>query len=374
MQITRRPALASLEAGRFVAAAAVVLFHYAGVIEGAGGGVAFAGFLRPGHAGVPYFFVLSGFIIMHVHARDMGRAGAVRSFALKRAIRLLPMFWAISLAMLAGFLAFPGLVGARAISPAGLLADLLLLPHRDAILSISWTLRHEVVFYAVFALALALGPRVFWLLPLWSAVSLIGSSLSADVGALGLWSIVASPLNLGFGLGVVVAALGGRPRRLPAGLLAAAGGVAFAAIWLLEWGLSQGTPHNVAVLGATGEIGYLAASAILIHGLVGLETGKSEADKSRAGKSRAGRPIPAAGLWKVLGGSSYLLYLVHQPLASVAVRVLPGLTQISAGLCLLALSAAAIAVAVAGHLLVERPVLAFLTMRAGRLLFRAGAA
>ncbi|WP_342359371.1 acyltransferase [Terrarubrum flagellatum] len=355
MSLQRSQPLLTLEAGRFFAATAVVLFHYTGVVHDFRGVNVFGDLFRPGHVGVPYFFVLSGFIIYHVHRDDIGRPGTIARFAAKRAIRLMPMFWMISLVMLAGFLLSPGLLGKRELTFPGVIADLLLLPHANAILSISWTLRHEMVFYALFALALWLGRPAFGLIAIWIALSLVGSAFSLDVDSLGLLSLVGSGLNLGFGLGILVAIAVLRRSVAPAGLWIVAGGGGLLALCAAEWLIGRGTSHDIAILGAWGGVAYLIAAAVLIYGLVRFE---------------AGRTLPAAGLWKMLGGASYLLYLVHQPLASAAFRVVPPLKTMAPELAFILLTAAAIVVALLGHLLVEKPILAFLS---GQFTQRSGA-
>lgn len=361
--------LLTLEIGRFCAALAVVLFHYSAVVQDYAGVAIHHHLFRPFHVGVPYFFVLSGFIIYHVHGQDFGQPGAVRAFLAKRAIRLYPMFWAISLPMLAGFLLVPALAQERALSLPGVAADLLLLPHEDAVLSISWTLRHEMLFYAIFALALWAGRALlFWLLPLWIALSLALAAAGGDEGNLGGFSIVASALNLGFGLGLLVALARERGwSLLPPGPALAAGVLLLAGTALAEWRTGAGLPHGQAPLGMAGTIAYLAGAALLVHGLVGKESGRE------AGRESGWR-IAGAGAWKMLGGSSYILYLVHQPLASFALRAARPLGNMPPHLLFWLLVALAVAAALAVHLLVERPLLARLRARmAAPALVRQGA-
>ncbi|GGL18859.1 acyltransferase family protein [Caulobacter rhizosphaerae] len=335
--------LISLEAGRFFAALGVMLFHYTGVIANFRGVTVFGDIFRPGHVGVPYFFVLSGFIIYHVHRADLGQAGAVGRFVVKRAVRLFPMFLAISVAMLLAFLVSPSMAGQRELTPLGVAADLLLLPHADAILSISWTLRHEMVFYALFALALWFGPKAFWAIGVWIAISMVAGlyALAAGVDTvpwMGSWSVVASTLNLGFGLGMIVAATvnvssGSRPWPL-IGL----GGGLLALLCAIEWTFGRSASHDVDILGPFGMIGLLLGAAALISGLVRLE---------------ATWTMPAPGFWKAAGGSSYVLYLIHQPLASLALRLLKRL-PLSAEAMFVILALVAVATALVIHLTVEK--------------------
>jgi peptidoglycan/LPS O-acetylase OafA/YrhL len=345
-----RNKLITLEAGRFIAAAGVMLFHYTGVVADFRGVTVFGDIFRPGHLGVPYFFVLSGFIIYHVHRADLGRPDTLSRFIVKRAIRLFPMFLAVSLFMLAGFMLAPQMAGHRQLTPLGIAADLLLLPHADAILSISWTLRHEMVFYALFSLALWFGPKAFWAVAAWIAVSVAAGlyALAAGVDTvpwMGSWSVVASTLNLGFGLGMLVAANIKAPSGAPAWPLISLGGGLMVVLYGLEWFFGRGVTHGVDVLGAFGTPGYLLASAALISGLVKLEGHWSP---------------PAPGVWKAAGGCSYLLYLIHQPLASIGLRLLKRF-HLSPEATFVILALLAVAVALALHLTVEKWVLARLS-------------
>lgn len=355
----RHGKLVSLEAGRFLAAALVLLYHYTAVVADFRGTLVFHDIFRPGHVGVPYFFVLSGFIIYQVHRRDIGNGRAWPVFAARRATRLYPMFWLISLGMLAGFIVSPGLAGLRDLRPASVVGDLLLLPHGNAILSISWTLRHEMVFYALFSLAIWFGSRAFWAIAAWIVASIVlGALYPPDQGMLGAWSVIAGTLNLGFGIGMIVAELVQRPARVPPSWCVAAGAVLLIGEYALEWHLGRGAPHTVAVLGMAGDIGYMIAAALLILGLVRLEM--------------AGWRVPAARMWTVLGGASYTLYLVHQPIGSVLMRLLSRFHAASAPAIFAGSVLISVAVAVVLHLTVERSMLHLLNRALKNRLSRSG--
>lgn len=342
-----RTTLVTLEIGRFVAALAVVLYHYTAVIEKAYGTLVLGDAFRAGHVGVPYFFVLSGFIIYHVHRGDIGAPGAWNRFAAKRAVRLYPMFWLIAGAMLVGFALIPTLAGERVLTAPGIAADLLLLPHSDAILTISWTLRHEIVFYALFSLAIWFGPRAFWAIALWIAISLICAFVVPErADYMGLWSTVTSPLNLGFGIGMLVAEAIRRPPVARPSLLIAIALLALTGLAALEWRLGAGVAHAINPLGKIGDIAYLTAAGLLVYGLVCWESGHR---------------IARAPLWKTLGGASYILYLVHPPIGSVLVRLLQKLPLASPTIVYALLVVIAVAGAILLHRLVEKPILRLLS-------------
>src|SRR6185369_12061084 len=49
-----------------------------------------------GNFGVDLFFVLSGFLMAHLHANQMGANGAAINFIVRRIIRIVPIYWLLS--------------------------------------------------------------------------------------------------------------------------------------------------------------------------------------------------------------------------------------------------------------------------------------
>ncbi len=141
------PRLGTLELGRFIAALAVMLSHWLGVLgEHAGPGVTVPG--TPGPLGVEYFFVLSGFVMMTAHHQDAGSFAAALRFWARRAGRIYPLYWVILLLAMA-MIASPW-PGAR-----GALAWVTLEPRLvQEIIAPAWSLRYEIAFYLMFGLCL----------------------------------------------------------------------------------------------------------------------------------------------------------------------------------------------------------------------------
>ena len=106
-----------------------------------------------GLAGVDMFFVLSGFIMVAVAGRNIG---PIR-FLWRRAARIYPTYWLVSLAVLALAIVAPALVDSSVIAPISLWRSFLLVPGETVpLLAVGWTLVHEMYFYLVFAIFLAL--------------------------------------------------------------------------------------------------------------------------------------------------------------------------------------------------------------------------
>jgi peptidoglycan/LPS O-acetylase OafA/YrhL len=152
--------LPELDLLRFLAAMAVVGFHFLAVpiIAGEGRPETFGtvGWVaRYGYLGVELFFLISGFVIVM-----SAQKRTARSFLVHRGVRLYPAFWAAVLlstsviALLGRDVPMP--------TPAQLLANLTMLPNylgQPRIDEVYWTLAVELKFYALIALALALGLR-----------------------------------------------------------------------------------------------------------------------------------------------------------------------------------------------------------------------
>jgi len=340
--------LLGLEAGRFAAALLVACFHFSIMFVDFHEVYVFDMAFRAGHAGVEYFFVLSGFIIYYIHRSDLGVRAKLRDFAVKRAIRLYPMYLAVFAALLAAFALIPSLGGDRDLSPGSLVLDALLLPMNGSeVLAQSWSLRHEVVFYAIFSIAILNARAGVAALVAWQLGSLVfGLLYPSDVaGAVKPFLYLH---NIGFGMGIFAAWASFRwqPRR--PGLIALAGLTLFIAAMVIEWKIGRYVPVPGRPLGErVSPIIYLSCSALIIFGVTQME------------KVRA---LPFGSLLKVLGGASYALYLVHTAVGSVLIRVFQAdvfrFLSYEGQFVLMVL--VAICISVVAHLAVEKPLLAFL--------------
>jgi peptidoglycan/LPS O-acetylase OafA/YrhL len=161
---------------RGVAAVVVALFHFS-VLERAFYGPDFllTGFSGYGRAGVDLFFVISGFIMVLVPGQTRSGAQSAWEFLVKRAVRIYPPYWVVTLAVIAIWWLSGGFLMAFLIGKnPNWIASLTLWPQdRYPILLVGWTLIHEMYFYLVFA-ALLFAP-IAWrprLLALWALIVL----------------------------------------------------------------------------------------------------------------------------------------------------------------------------------------------------------
>lgn len=284
-----------LQAGRGLAALAVVLYHLNGSTFGRSG--YFAGELDPllaaGRSGVQFFFVLSGFLMMWLHADMLGDRTRVRPFVMKRVVRIYPTYWAVMTVLLPIYFIMPGFGDGDETQLWTIVSSYLLLPeHTDPILDVAWTLRFEMFFYAVFALLIAF-PRV--MLPAifgWGVAMLLLQF--TDLGYPG--SFFLAPICLLFLYGMIAGAIA-RRRVRHASWLAAIGLIGFAVTWWAEVHLD---------LSRLAQIhGYGLSTALALTGLVALERD----DRFR---------VPGALVY--LGETSYALYLIHPPLLSLLAK------------------------------------------------------
>ena len=165
-----RPRLDSLQVFRGVAALLVVL-HHAGTFSVGHFGAPFLGnALDWGASGVDFFFVLSGFIIYFIHRPDLGRPERLRGFALKRLVRVYPIYWVACGVVIPLYFLSPGMGPGYARDPGAIVTSLLLIPQAHfPVLGQAWTLTYEMLFYGVFG-ALIWRFRVFiWPAAAWMA-------------------------------------------------------------------------------------------------------------------------------------------------------------------------------------------------------------
>lgn len=286
-----------IEAGRGIAACLVVFYHAARQIKADLGLVVFGGALQFGHAGVDFFFVLSGFIIFYIHAKDLGSTARLKSFFLRRFLRIYPFYWSV----LVVTLLITTFSSSRVWPSITLLIEsLLLVPHvGEAVVGVAWTLQYEVVFYALFATAIAsrqVGLIVFCLwfgLIAWRFESGVDSSFS-------LIARLSSPFNIEFFLGILAAFLTLKAAVPRPGALFATGSILF---------LVFGATENLGLMDGYDSLARLAygVSAMLL--VLGL----------------AGGAIPQLGnssLLVRLGRASYSIYLVHLICIGVMYKVL----------------------------------------------------
>ncbi|MBW4469066.1 MAG: glycosyltransferase [Stenomitos rutilans HA7619-LM2] len=154
-QRSTKPRLDGIQICRGIAALLVLLFHMTQLSQEKLGQSFLGNLFAFGSAGVDFFFVLSGFIIFFVHQADVGRRDRVQPFLLKRLIRIYPLYWLITVAILPIYFLLPKFGYGYERNLTVIVRSLLLIPQQHfPILIVGWSLSHEMLFYLLFALAI----------------------------------------------------------------------------------------------------------------------------------------------------------------------------------------------------------------------------
>ena len=271
----------TLQAGRALAAIAVVLHHSAISAEAFGKPFYGARLAEYGYLGVDFFFVLSGFIIYH---STVGRGRSAWSYASARFRRVYVPYWPVGIAVALLYAVLPTLSAAN--RDWSWLSTLTLLPIEPATaLSVAWTLKHEILFYALFGILYfnrLLLPGFF----VWGAF-IIANAVTGYSS-----SVPLAPVNLEFMMGVCVAILAQRGKGHPLLMLLS---ILPVGLWI-----QLGATENDRVL-----LGL--AFALIILPVVKLEWEEK---------------LQVPPVLVFFGGASYAIYLVHLPIVSAVSRLL----------------------------------------------------
>lgn len=310
--------LDSIQALRAVAALMVVLCH----IE----------FVRRGTVGVDIFFVISGFIMCYINARDD------KDFFVHRLFRIVPLYWCATTLMFVFAMTWPRAMHSTPADPLLYISSLFFVPHprpNGAVLPLvvmGWTLNQEMLFYVVFSLCLLVGRKAApWLCALILVfLALLGLALELPE-PLRTW---ASLYNLEFVAGIAVFYLLShwhtKLQRVPAAIWPALGVGALGVLLAIE-------PH----VGYRFYIPLKTLPACLVFlSVVMLE------NRVR---------IPLALL--ALGNASYSLYLLHPFVEAAITRTVDPMTKLGlkGALAAILFVFASVLVALASYRFLEKP-------------------
>ena len=299
--------LVSIQALRGIAVLLVVSLHVYSFEMLAGVGTPLMPALPVlGSSGVDLFFVISGFVMMHTTRGVTGTVPEIRAFLSRRLWRIYPLYWLFTFALLAGYLALPGLTRRTGLTTDIVIDSVLLIPQSaPAVLPVAWTLTHELYFYFVFSLLLFL-PRSLRVAGLgcWLAALILATLVNpSKTGP--WWTLITHPLTFEFILGCAVWLLlskrsfrsGPIPFLLGTGLLLA--------VSLGQPALEDGRE----LAGWSRAIGLGIPYALILYSLVGME----------ADRLWSPRSILAS-----IGDASYSIYLCHFPVLSLVSKLFAG--------------------------------------------------
>lgn len=302
MSISTTSQISTVQALRGLAALGVALLHLSG-LQMLEGFRTSTGLFAYGWIGVDLFFVISGFIMVWVTQRIKSTPTTAIRFIISRVVRIYPLWWvSVSLVGLFFFI-IHGVPASIDVMPknqawAYYAKSLFLWPQELApLLDVGWTLIHEMFFYIIFALIIALGMRgrLLWGLAIWGALTFFGIIL--NLGELNpFFKIIFSPLSFLFIAGAVIGKV-----RTSEGLNKFA--------WPVL-GLSLAIILSLILFDVLDKrervIQLIVPLSLLLWSVVTLEN---------AGKINTPKPL----IW--LGDISYALYLTH-PLVVLAWRTI----------------------------------------------------
>ncbi len=335
--------LTLIEAGRGIAVLAVVIFHANASSRYVGG--TYYSSLGVLEHGVDFFFVISGFIIYFVHADGPHGGAAAKECLRRRVLRIFPTLWCI----VAGWVLLRSLAGEPP-DGATFLRSMLPYPSLEPTLPlVIWTLRFELLFYAVFAIFLFRPRCGIAIFAIWS-LAVIGQMILIFFGH-GLTGLVSFYLSayvldfiIGMGIAFLYKAFVFKPSIYPL----------LIALCLLVLFLYLIGPTGTARLSFADYSSMPAAFGVFALGLLFafVVYGLLAAEK-----------VIAAPAWLVrLGGMSYALYLIHTPVNAVVQHALPFLPAdwLRWGAGHVLLTGAGVLAAMIFHDRVERPLARYL--------------
>lgn len=243
------------------------------------------GLIIPGGPGVEFFFVLSGFIMVAVHGRDIGTGRGVGRYTWRRVTRIYPLFWLVMAEMVWRYWEAPAITAANVANWVSLLPI-----SSSNLLPVAWTLRQELTFYILFGLVLL--PGGWAVLAAWVTGTFAFNLGLIPIALPPVMGFVLNQFTVEFFAGMAAGGLFLMRTRLPDAAWAV---VAVGGALLLAWRMSMdGWGMEYGPFGA--RLTYGAAYASIVLGLAMLE---------RAGRVRLGRWAEVAGV------VSYPLYLSH---------------------------------------------------------------
>jgi peptidoglycan/LPS O-acetylase OafA/YrhL len=334
--------LLGLQYLRFVAALLVVMTHSWQMIPIVGRGDSFLGTgFHGGSSGVDLFFVISGFIMVHITSmRPVGPG----QFMLDRIARIAPPYWVITTVMAAVLILAPSVFRSASYDTASFVTSLLFIawpstavPGAAPLLQIGWTLNYEMLFYAIFAGAMLVSNR--YRVPIAGAAILVLMSLRLLHEGDGnvIYEFYTSTIMLEFIYGMVLA--------LAFRSASVSERTAVIALLLATALFAYAISFNVLRLSQARSLVWGLPAALVVASVVAIDL---------RGK------VPVNRLLLMLGNASYAIYLTHLfPLGALRKvwPMMPEVVRSSDLLLLLVAVAVSLGVGVGFYMLVERPLI-----------------
>lgn len=304
----------NIQSLRGIAVLAVIFFHLIGIQRKYSPDYALPEHLQFGAVGVDIFFLISGFLMMAVTRSFSPGVKSMRRFVLHRVIRIYPLYWLVSVPILAILLVdsapfltaihfIPEMLKNIPTTPYYLLKSMLLLPQTNLPpLTVSWTLIHEMYFYCMFGIFLLFPAKLHVpALIFWSIASQIFWQYLQPTQWQPWSYLLFNPLTLEFTTGCFMAVILQRWQAPKPALVLFTGVLSMLVSWYL-W-----TTSNTFEFPIAGDrvIYFLLPCTLILVGAVSLEL----------------RGSVFYPLLQKIGDASYSLYLTHILFLSVGGKI-----------------------------------------------------
>ena len=314
--------LINLQLLRGFAALNVVLLHSIETSASYGYETDFIAFFDGwGANGVDIFFVISGFVMLYT---QLDNKNSPKDFLINRAIRIIPIYWLLTLAIIAIYFVSPFGIHERVISTEWALASFGFLSNalvgKGPIISLGWTLEWEMLFYLVFGLSLWFRS---WTLTL----------LTTCAALLGVAFFVSNFILVEFIAGLFIALLYKHYGYQRYGIFSLVLGIILLSLSLFD-SVKLVTDNRVILWGLP--------SIFIVYGVISVPQMKSK-------------------IGKLLGDASYSIYLIQVLSIPIYYKFLSVLNiQMNNDVLVIACLFATAIGGVAMYLLVEKPIVSFL--------------
>ena len=346
-----RQSLNSLQVLRAFAAMLVVVGHLFGEAEQLfGTKYDPTGF--PWGSGVDLFFVISGFVMVYTNHTAFGRPDAWKVFALKRIIRIVPLYYLFTSLMIVIVLVLPHQLHTAKFDAWQFVTSYLFWPYARydggirPILSLGWTLNYEMFFYFLFSvfMFLRIGLAMRAIIGSLIALALMGYLLDPEITVLSFWT---NSIILEFAFGVLAGLIFLKLGKIKTGWLIWCGAfaVAIASFFLLRAIPKELLDLPRFILWGVPAFLLVLSAVVMLPDVID-------------------RTLPT---WLILAGdSSYALYLCHPFVFGIVGIVWKKLGLVSDGygvIFIVSTFALSFLASIAVHLLIENQLLAWLRHR-----------